>query len=255
MPEAHPLNGRVALVTGGGRGIGRAIALALSRAGAAVAVAARHEDQVAAVAREVEASGGRGAALTADVTLPDQARRAVQEATTRLGAVDILVNCAGGAESAPLTRTDTALWERMIAVNLTSVYLCTSAALPPMLERGWGRVINIASRAALHGYAYVSAYCAAKHGVLGFTRAVALEVAGRGVTINAVCPGYVDTEMTRRSVEVIAAKTGMPADEARRRLAAQNPSGRLTQPEEVADVALRLALPASSSINGEALEA
>jgi len=253
-PQDVPLDGRVALVTGGGRGIGRAIALALGNAGAGVAVAARHLDQVTAVAREVEAAGRPSAALVADVTLPDQARRIVQEAATRLGPVDILVNCAGAAESAPLTRTDTAMWDRMISANLTSVYLCSAAALPSMLERSWGRVISIASLAGLHGYAYVAAYCAAKHGVVGFTRALALEVAAKGVTVNAVCPGYVDTDMTRRSAERIAEKTGMPADEARGRLAAQNPSGRLTQPEEVAAVVLRLALPEASHINGEAIE-
>jgi NAD(P)-dependent dehydrogenase (short-subunit alcohol dehydrogenase family) len=254
MPEPGKLAGRVALVTGGGRGIGRAIALALAREGADIAVAARTSGETERVAAEARGLGRRAAALTADVTSERDVAAMAAAAVRDLGRVDILVNAAGGAESAPLVRTDLPLWNRMLAANLTSVFLCTHAFLPAMIERGWGRVINVASRAGLTGFAYVSAYCAAKHGVVGFTRAVAQEVAGKGVTLNALCPGYVDTDMTRRSAESIALKTGMPLDQALARLAAFNPSGKLISPEQVAAAALSLASTEGTSINGEALE-
>ncbi len=254
MPEPGELAGRVALVTGGGRGIGRAIALALAREGADVAVAARTPAETERVGAEVRGLGRRAAALTADVTSERDVAVMAAAAVRDLGRVDILVNAAGGAESAPLVRTDLPLWNRMLAANLTSVFLCTHAFLPAMIERGWGRVINVASRAGLTGFAYVSAYCAAKHGVVGFTRAVAREVAGKGVTLNALCPGYVDTDMTHRSAESIALKTGMPLDQALARLAAFNPSGELISPVQVATAALRLTSTEGRSINGEALE-
>jgi 3-hydroxybutyrate dehydrogenase len=247
------LGGRRALVTGGGRGIGRAVALALAREGAGVAVAARSSEPIHRVAREIGALGTATIGLTADVTSPEAVVEMADEASRRLGPIDILVNCAGGAESAPATRTDRALWARTLAVNLDSVFMVTSALLPGMIERGWGRVINIASRAGLEGFAYVSAYCAAKHGVIGFTRATALEVAGKGVTINALCPGYVDTDMTRRSAERIADKTGLSRDEALARLARFNPSGNLIQPETVAAAAVLLASPGGDVLNGQAV--
>ena len=253
MSESGKLRGRRALVTGGGRGIGRAIALAFAGEGADVAVVARTRAQVTEVAQEIEALARRGAALTADVTRSQDVDDMASAVGRELGPVDILVNAAGDAVSEPVTRTDLESWNRMLAVNLTSVYLCTSRFLPGMIERGWGRVISVASNAGLKGYAYVSAYCAAKHGVVGFTRAVAVEVAKKGVTMNALCPGYVDTEMTRRSAEKIAGKTGVSEEEALARLAAFNPSGRLIRPDEVAAAALGLASPEGAAINGEAL--
>ncbi len=252
MSTKAKLEGRRALVTGGGRGIGRAIALALAGAGADVAVAARTRDQTGRVAAEIEALGRRGIGLTADVTLSTEVERMAAEAVLRLGPIDILVNSAGGAVSAPASRTDRKSWDGMLAVNLTSVFLCTSQFLPGMLERGWGRVINVASSAGLQGYAYVSAYCAAKHGVVGFTRAVAIELVGKGVTMNALCPGYADTEMTRDSARRIAASTGMSQEETLSRLARFNPSGRLIQPEEVATAALGLVSSEAAAINGGA---
>lgn len=249
-----PLSGRVAIVTGGGRGIGRAVALAFANAGADVAVCARSGDQIAAVAREVDGLGRRGLAIKTDVTDGEEVEAMVEEATRVLGPVDILVNGAGVAESAPLKKTDLDLWRRMIEVNLDSVFFCTAAVLPGMLERGSGRVISVASRAGLQGYAYVSAYSAAKHGVIGFTRSVALEVASKGITINALCPGYVDTEMTRRAAGKIAATTAVSEEEAMASLARFNPSGRLIEPEEVALHAVRLAGPEGAAINGQAIE-
>ena len=247
------VSGRRALVTGGGRGIGRAVALALAREGADVAVTSRTVEQIGRVAGEVRAAGRRAIALSADVTRLDDVRNMAAAAERELGPIDILVNCAGAAQSAPLLRTGLDLWESMLAANLTSVYLCTAALVPGMVERGWGRVINVASSAGLAGYAYVSAYCAAKHGVVGFTRAVALEMASKGVTVNALCPGYVDTEMTRQSAESISAKTGVSREEALASLARFNPSGRLIEPDEVAAAALRLASGEAASLNGQAV--
>jgi NAD(P)-dependent dehydrogenase (short-subunit alcohol dehydrogenase family) len=247
------VSGRKALVTGGGRGIGRAIALQLAREGADIAVASRTLDEAGGVAAEARAFGVRAVPIKADVTLEPDVRSMAAAFTRELGDVDILVNCAGGAQSALFVRTDLALWESMLAVNLTSVYLCTAAVLPGMLERGWGRVINVASNAGLVGYAYVTAYCAAKHGVVGLTRALALEVAARGVTVNALCPGYVDTDMTRRSAKKISEKTGVSPEQALDSLAGFNASGRLIQPSEVAAAAMRLVCAEGASLNGQAV--
>jgi NAD(P)-dependent dehydrogenase (short-subunit alcohol dehydrogenase family) len=246
------LDGLRAVVTGGGRGVGRAVAMALARAGADLAIVSRTAAEIDRGAEEIRALGRRALGLTADVTRGDQVAALAEQTVSDLGDVDILVNAAGEAASAPAVKTDEALWRRMIASNLDSVFFCTSAFLPGMLARRRGRIITIASRAGLQGFAYVSAYCAAKHGVVGFTRAVALEVAGTGVTINAVCPGYVDTEMTARSARRIADLTGISEQEARARLAAFNPQGRLISPEEVAAAVLDLARP-GDGVNGEAI--
>jgi NAD(P)-dependent dehydrogenase (short-subunit alcohol dehydrogenase family) len=247
------LTDRRVLVTGGGRGIGCAIALLFAREGAHVAVAARTGAETESVAEKITSLGRNSAALIVDVTSPEAVTRMARAAEKQLGPIEILVNAAGGAESAPLHRTDWSLWRKMLAVNLDGVFLCTSALLPGMMERARGRVINIASRAGLSGYPYVSAYCAAKHGVIGFTRATALELEGKGVTINALCPGYVDTEMTRHSAERIAAKTGISTEDALARLAAFNEDGKLISPETVADAALELAADEGATMNGQAL--
>jgi NAD(P)-dependent dehydrogenase (short-subunit alcohol dehydrogenase family) len=244
------LSGRHALVTGAGRGIGAAVALRLAGLGASVTLLARSR-----TALETVAARCPGASFTAaaDVADGEAVRAALAAAARALGPVEILVNNAGAAESASFARIDARHWERMLAVNLTGAFHCAQAALPAMLNRGWGRVVNVASTAGLKGYPYVAAYCAAKHGLVGLTRALALETARRGVTVNAVCPGYTDTAIVAEAVATIRRQTGRGEAEALGELTRANPQGRLVQPEEVAHAVAWLCLPGTESVTGQAL--
>ena len=249
----RPLAGRHAVVTGASRGIGAAVARELARLGADVTLVARDSAALAEFARGLAVTDSRIHQAAADVTDEAAVTRALAEAAAALGAPAILVNNAGGAESAPFARTDPAVWRRMIDLNLTSAYLCTRAVAPAMVAAGWGRIVNVASTAGLKGYGYVSAYVAAKHGLVGLTRALAVEFARTGVTVNAVCPGYTDTPMLDAAIATIATKTKRSAGEARAGLAASNPMGRLITPEEVAAAVGFLCLPGASSVTGETL--
>jgi len=247
------LQGRGAVVTGGGQGIGRAVALALARAGASVVVAARSAGPIESVAEELREMGREAAAVPCDVTLPEDVETLFREADEKLGGVDILVNNAGASTSSPVHRLSLDEWNRMLAVNATGPFLCTRAFLPAMTERGWGRVINVASVAGVRGGRYIAAYAASKHALVGFTRSAALDVATTGVTVNAVCPGFVDTPMTRESVARIVEKTGRTDEEAHAAVLSSSAQGRLVEPEEVAHAVLFLCGEEARSVNGEVL--
>lgn len=237
------LAGRRALVSGAGSGIGAAIARALAADGANVTLLGRRESALAQTRGTLAGGGHR--VLVADVTDP--------ATLAGLGDVELLVNNAGAAQSAPFARSDAVLWQRMLDVNLMGTVNLTQACLPAMRAAKFGRVVNVASTAALAGYAYVTAYCAAKHAVLGFTRALAHEVAQQGITVNAVCPGYTDTPLLDAAVNNITRKTGASGDDARAQLAAGNPQRRLVTPDEVAQAVRWLCDPASAAVHGQAI--
>lgn len=242
------LTGHHAVITGGGTGIGAAIASTLHAAGARVTLMGRRLEPLQQIAAALPGS----TAICVDVT--DQASVEAAMAQARATApVSILVNNAGGAETAPLAKTSMALWQQMIAVNLTGAFLCTRAVLKEVSAAENGRIIMIASTSGLKGYAYTGAYAAAKHGVIGLTRTLALELASTGATANAICPGFADTELVQRSIAAVTEKTGKPADEVLAQFVRDNPQKRLIRPEEVAATALWLCDPLSGSVNGQSI--
>jgi NAD(P)-dependent dehydrogenase (short-subunit alcohol dehydrogenase family) len=252
-PRTAILAGRAAVVTGGGRGIGAATARALCEAGAAVLLASRKRDEVEAFAELLRQDGHRAVATACDVAEPHSVVSLADTARRELGAIDVLVNNAGIAPTAPLRALTLEEWNRVIAVNATGAFLCMQAFLPSMLERGFGRVVNVASTAAMTGGPYIAAYCASKHAMLGLTRAAAAELSGKGITVNAVCPAYVDTDMMARGMEGIAKKLQISPEEALRRVLANTGQARILTAAEVASVILDLCADETGERNGEAI--
>jgi NAD(P)-dependent dehydrogenase (short-subunit alcohol dehydrogenase family) len=248
------LDGRHAIVTGGGRGIGAACAASLAHRGARLTITGRDAGTLAATAVELRRTHGVDVlALPCDVTSDAAVRAAFAEARTRQGAAFILVNNAGQAEGSPFLDTSLELWQRMLAVNLTGAFLCAQQVLGAMIAAGEGRIINIASTGGLKGYRNIAAYCAAKHGLVGMTRALAAETARTGVTVNAVCPAYTDTDMAARAVRTIARDMQRSEEEARSMIARSNPLGRLIRPEEVASAVVWLCRPDAAAMTGQAI--
>ena len=241
---------RHALITGAGTGIGEAISRQLHREGHAVTLVGRRSEPLEALS---QALGKQSFAVTGDVTDRGAIESAFEAAKVQFGDVEILVNCAGMAPTAPFHRVDFTDWQRTMDVNVNGVFHCTQLALASMLEGSWGRVVNIASVASLRGFPYVSGYCASKHAVLGMTRALALEVAPQGITVNAVCPGYVDTDIVRNAIAGIVSKTGRTEADAMQHFTQSNPQGRLVETTEVARAVSWLCSEGAASVTGQAI--
>lgn len=237
------------VITGGGTGIGAAIADHMAVLGTSLTLMGRNQERLTQKATSLP----QAVAVTVDITDAEQVKKAFQEATEIFGPVDILINNAGAAQSSPFASIDAAHWQEMLSVNLMGAFYCTQACLPGMKKQKWGRIVFIASTAGLKGYAYVAAYCAAKHGVIGMMRALALETAQAGITVNAVCPGYTETELVQRTLQNIVAKTGRTEEEALAELVAVNPQKRLIQPQEIAKTVAWLCAPSSDAITGQSL--
>lgn len=252
MNDSRLLDGRHALVTGGSRGIGFAIAQRLLGMGARVTVVGRNESGLKEAAQRLSVHG-EAACASGDISLRADVDDIFLRARAAFGPIDILVNNAGQASSERFDKVDEAAWQQMIAVNLTGTFYCMQAGLHDMLERRWGRIVNVASTAGLVGYAYVGAYCAAKHGVMGLTRSLALEVAKKGITVNAVCPGYTETDIVHEAIANISRKTGMTSEQAKGKLAERNPQGCLIQPDDVAQAVAWLCSPGASAVNGQSI--
>jgi NAD(P)-dependent dehydrogenase (short-subunit alcohol dehydrogenase family) len=247
------LKGKIVLVTGGGRGIGRAIALAFASRGGRVIVSGRTDEALQGVAREIRSAGGEALPLLCDITREEEVESLRRRIADRFGAVEILINNAGVAPAAAFLEMETRVWKEVLDTNLTGAYHCCKILLPAMIAARWGRIINIASTAGKVGYSHASAYTASKHGLLGLTRALALEFARAGVTVNAICPGYVDTDLTAFNAQRMAEKTGKPAANILEIFKRTSPQNRLIAAEEVADLAVMLASDAGGAITGQAI--
>lgn len=247
------LNGKVVVVTGGGRGIGRSIALAFGAEGSQVVVTGRTKARLEDVASEILRLGGKALSLTCDVTRKPEVEALKTQIESRLGTVQVVVNNAGMAPAVAFLDMEDRLWEEVFKVNLTGTYNCCRVFLPGMIASGWGRIINIASTVAKVAYSHISAYSASKHAVLGLTRALALEMAKTGVTVNAICPGYVDTDLTLDNAKSMAKKTGKPLEEILGLFKRTSPQNRLIDPAEVAETALMLASDPAGGITGQAI--
>ena len=245
--------GKTAVVTGGGKGIGASIAFALAAEGCRVAVAGRTRDALDITVSRIAGLGQKCLAVVCDVSEPDSVENMFALISQQWDKLDIVVNNAGQSHSELLHKLSIETWRRVIDVNLTGTFLCSQAALKMMLPRRSGRIINIASTAALIGFRYAGAYVAAKHGVLGLTRSMALETAASGITVNAVCPGWVESEMLHEAIRTISKKTHCTPEQAREKLASENPQSRIIQPEEVAYITVELASDAAKGITGQAI--
>lgn len=249
MSDGTALAGKHAFITGGGHGIGGASAEVLAANGAKLTLTGRNMEKLDAMAASLPGAEAR----QLDVTDEDAVKCVFAEAAQSLGPVDILINNSGIAETAPFMRTSAEMMRRIMEVNLIGAHVCTQQVLPAMIDAGWGRVVNISSLAGLTGQPYIAAYCASKHAMVGLTRTLALEVAKKGITVNAVCPAYVETGMVERGVENIQKITGMSEDDARGELAKKNPQGRIIEASEVGATVAWLCLPGSESITGQSI--
>jgi NAD(P)-dependent dehydrogenase (short-subunit alcohol dehydrogenase family) len=254
MNAEAPFARHHAIITGGGSGIGAAIAEGLARLGAAVSLMGRNQEKLRATADHLaDECGARATTAAANVTDAVAVQRAIDSFRDRFGAPTILINNAGIGLSSPFVKADESFWRKLLDANLMGAVYCTQAVLPLMLKSNWGRIVNVASTAGLTGYPYITAYCAAKHALVGLTRALAIEIARTGVTVNAVCPSYVDTDMTARTIENIVQKTGRSGEEAVASLIARNPQGRLIQPSEVADAVVWLCGEKAGAVTGQTI--
>jgi NAD(P)-dependent dehydrogenase (short-subunit alcohol dehydrogenase family) len=247
------LEQRIVLITGGSGGLGRALSLVFSTQGHRVVITARNQENLNATAEQIAMNGGQVLALPCDVTVREQVKSLGKQIGNRWGTVEILINNAGIARAVSFVDTPDELWDETLETNLTGAYNCCKIFVPGMIQARWGRIINIASTTAKVGYSYVTAYTASKHGLLGLTRSLALETARQGITVNAICPGYIDDERTEENAKIFAEKTGKTVDEVLRLFAASAPQNRLIAPEEVASLALLMASEKLAGMTGQAI--